>query len=106
MARQSYAEQAKQAFGNQDKTAIVEVKYPDANGKGHTYSYVGTGTERVGRHFKNAPITDKWGNDRTAPATVVATHKVAGVNVGDHTGVTGNTVHSIPKPLKFIGGKG
>lgn len=85
------------------KTQVVEVVYGDGLKSSKTYSYVGNGNLRTGQHIANAPVNHyKTGTPFSAPVTVVATHRVEGVKVGDFIGVTGNSVHTIGKPLKYL----
>lgn len=83
---------------------VVEVRYGD-NIQGKTYSYVGGGNLRTGQVINNAPVTHPGsGKNYTTKAVVVATHNVAGAQVGDTVGVENGRVRSIPKPLKYLAG--
>jgi len=86
----------------EDTKQVVEVEFP---GGGKTYSYIGSGNLRVGQKINNAPVNHyRSGKPYTAPVTVVATHQVAGVEVGDTKGVSNGRVHSIPTGLKYLPG--
>ncbi len=83
---------------------VVEVQFP--NGK-KNYSYVGSGNLRTGQEIKNAPVTHHIsGKNYTVPkpVRVVATHRIAGAQVGDKKGVVNGNVSVIPVGLKYLPG--
>ena len=81
---------------------VVEVVYKNGT---KTYSYIGSGNLRAGQQVSNAPVNHYIsGKAYTTPVTVVATHNIEGVNVGDKVGVSNGQVHSIPTGLKFLPG--
>lgn len=86
----------------QNMNQVVEVEFPSGD---KTYSYIGSGNLRVGQKINNAPVNHfKSGKAYTAPVTVVATHKIAGAEVGDKKAVTDGRVHSIRTGLKYLPG--
>lgn len=93
------------AQGASGMSQVVEVKYPNSKPGAKTYSYIGSGNLRKDQQV-DAPVTNKYsGKNHTVPrSTIVATHKIAGAQVGDNVGVTGNKVHSIPTGLKYLAG--
>ena len=83
---------------------VVEVKFP---GGGKNYSYVGSGNLRTGQEVTHAPVTHhKSGKNYTVPkpVRVVATHRIAGAQVGDQVGVSNGRVKRIPTGLKYLPG--
>jgi hypothetical protein len=62
---------------------------------------VSNGNLRKGQKVNKAPVTHYLSHKNyTAPAEIVATHRIAGTQVGDKVGVT--TVHSILTGLKYL----
>lgn len=95
------------ALGNESKNIntnqVVEVQFPSG---GKNYSYIGSGNLRTGQNIKDAPVTHpKSGKNYIAHnVKVVATHNVAGAEVGDKVGVSNGNIKTIPTGLKYLPG--
>lgn len=96
------------AMGNlpqqKDTNQVVEVQFPDG---GKNYSYIGSGNLRTGQTVPNAPFTHYISGKNCTNkkgVKVVATHNLAGAQVGDKLGVGGGKVKTISTGLKYLPG--